>query len=268
MLAGMTLLEPPDWDVLGIRAANPGPLTLSGTNAWLAGRDPAWLVDPGPALAEHLEALGRAIDRRGGLAGIALTHDHADHGEAVPAMRQRYPEARLAAARGSVDIRLSDGASFGPLRAVATPGHSPDHLAYLFDGVAFTGDAVLGEGSVFISPYPGALGAYLEGLRRLRGYPIELIAPGHGPVVSDPAAKLETYIRHRLDRERRLVDALDRGGRSVQELLDDVWDDVPPGLRGAAALTLAAHLDKLEQEGRLPQGVERPSPDRSPAAGP
>jgi glyoxylase-like metal-dependent hydrolase (beta-lactamase superfamily II) len=262
MLAAVTLLEPPGWDVLGVRAANPGPLTLSGTNAWLAGRDPAWLVDPGPALAGHLEALGREIDRRGGLGGIALTHDHADHGEAVPAMRRRYPDARLAAARGSVDVRLSDGSSFGPLRAVATPGHAPDHLAYLFEGVAFTGDAVLGEGSVFISPYPGALAGYLDGLRRLRRCPIELIGPGHGPMVDQPAAKLDQYIRHRLERERRLVEALDRGRRSVQELLDDVWDDVSPELRSAAALTLAAHLDKLDQEGRLPPGVERPSPDR------
>ena len=104
---------------------------------------------------------------------------------------------------------------------------------------------------------PG-LDAYLEGLERLRSRTLELLLPGHGPVVADPAAKLDEYISHRLDRERRLIAALDAGKRSVPELLDDVWDDAPSALRPAAAWTLAAHLDKLESEGRLPEGVERP----------
>jgi hypothetical protein len=85
------------------------------------------------------------------------------------------------------------------------------------------------------------------------------LAPGHGPPVHDPKAKLDEYVAHRLDRERRLVDALDQGKRSVDELLDAAWSEVPPPLRPAAAVTLAAHLDKLVAEGRLPDGVERPS---------
>jgi glyoxylase-like metal-dependent hydrolase (beta-lactamase superfamily II) len=251
-------LELQGHDMVGIRASNPGPFTLTGTNSWVVGRDPAWLIDPGPALDEHLEELGREIDARGGLAGVALTHDHADHSAAVPAVRRRYPEAPVAAARGQVDVLLSDGSSFGPLLALATPGHAPDHLAYLAGEVAFTGDAVLGEGSVFISPYPGALRTYLAALRRLGERHLALLCPGHGPVVDDPEAKLNEYVSHRLDRERRLLTALDHGRRTVQELLDDVWDDVPPALRPAAGWTLAAHLDKLEEEGRLPAGVERP----------
>jgi glyoxylase-like metal-dependent hydrolase (beta-lactamase superfamily II) len=264
MLGGVTLLEPAGWDVLGIRAANPGRLTLSGTNTWLVGRDPSWLIDPGPALPEHLEELEEEIERRGGLGGIALTHDHADHSQAVPLMRERHPGAPLAAAGDGGDIRLSDGTAFGPLIALATPGHAPDHMAFVLDRVAFTGDAVLGEGSVFISPYPGAMSAYLEGLARLRERPLEVLCPGHGPLVGDPAARLDQYIAHRLDRERRLLDALNAGKRTVPELLDSVWDDAPEALRPAASLTLAAHLDKLEQEGRLPEGVERPSLDGWP----
>jgi glyoxylase-like metal-dependent hydrolase (beta-lactamase superfamily II) len=139
-----------------------------------------------------------------------------------------------------------------------TPGHAPDHVAFVSGPLAFTGDAVLGEGSVFIAPYPGALSAYLEGLERLRERPLRLLLPGHGPPVEDPAAKLEEYISHRLDRERRLVAALESGRRTVDELLDAVWDDAPAALRPAAAWTLAAHLDKLAAEGRLPDGVERP----------
>jgi glyoxylase-like metal-dependent hydrolase (beta-lactamase superfamily II) len=252
-------VELPGYDIVGIRAANPSLFTLSGTNSWIVARAPAWLVDPGPALDEHLEELAKELDRRGGLGGIALTHDHVDHEEAVPAIRERFPAAPLAASRGDVDVRLSDGARFGPLEAVALPGHSVDHVVFVTGDVGLTGDAVLGEGSVFISPYPGSLAAYLDGLERLRRRGLALLCPGHGPPVYDVTAKLDEYISHRLDRERRLVAALDAGKRTVQELLDDVWSDVPPGLRPAAAVTLAAHLDKLADEGRLPAGVERPA---------
>ena len=125
--------------------------------------------------------------------------------------------------------------------------------------MCFTGDAVLGEGSVFIAPDPGALRGYLAALRRLRAMDLALLCPGHGPVVEDPAAKLDEYLAHRLDRERRVIAALDAGARTVDELLDAAWADAPAVLRPAAAVTLAAHLDKLEEEGRLPEGVERPS---------
>ncbi len=254
----MTCLSLAEHDVVGIRAANPGSLTLSGTNSWVVGRDPAWLIDPGPLLDDHLGALEDALDRRGGLGGIALTHDHVDHSEAATEMHVRHPDAPVAAARGDVDVHLGDGASFGPLRALSLPGHSPDHLVFLAGPLAFTGDAVLGEGSVFIAPDPGALAGYLAGLRRLRDLRPAVLCPGHGPLVKDPRAKLDEYIDHRLDRERRLLEALGEGRRSVDELLDSAWSDVPSGLRTVAAVTLAAHLDKLEDEGRLPDGVERP----------
>ena len=256
----MARLELADHDIIGIRAANPGPFTLSGTNSWIADREPAWLVDPGPALEEHVSALLAEIERRGGLGGIALTHDHADHAGAVAAIRASYPRAPFAAVRGDVDVKLGDGDRFGPFEVVPTPGHAPDHVAFVTaTGAALTGDAVLGEGSVFVSPYPGSLVAYLAGLGRLRDRRPSVLCPGHGPVVDDPAAKIDQYISHRLDRERRLVAALDKGRRGVDELLDDAWDDAPLELRPAATVTLAAHLDKLADEGRLPDGVERPT---------
>lgn len=241
-----------------IRAENPGPFTLGGTNSWLVGRDPAWLVDPGPALPEHLDALAAEALSRGGLGGLALTHDHADHSEAIPPLRERFPGVPVGASRGAVEVRLSTGSTFGPLEALATPGHAPDHLAYLWGEVGFTGDAVLGEGSVFVAPYPGSLAAYLDGLERLRRRSPAVLCPGHGPLIEDPSAKLEEYVAHRLERERRLLAALGQGLRGVDELLEEVWSDAPPALRPAAIWTLAAHLDKLESEGRLPAGVERP----------
>jgi glyoxylase-like metal-dependent hydrolase (beta-lactamase superfamily II) len=252
-----------DHDVLWLRASNSGPVTLSGTNSWVVGREPAWVLDPGPRLDEHVESLFAAIEARGGLGGIVLTHDHGDHSDAVAALLARYP-APVAAGRGEADVPLEDGARVGPFEAVATPGHAPDHFALVAAGACFTGDAVLGEGSVFISPYPGAMAGYLRsltglGLRR----DLDVLCPGHGPPVWDPHTKLEEYVEHRLDRENRLIAALAAGHRTVAELLDAVWSDVPPELRGLATVTLAAHLDKLADEHILPEGVERPHFERA-----
>jgi glyoxylase-like metal-dependent hydrolase (beta-lactamase superfamily II) len=246
---------------LGIKrllAPNPGALTLSGTNTWVVGHDPAWVVDPGPALPAHLDALEAALIERGGLGGIVLTHHHADHSEAIPLLRSRAP-APLAAGRAPADVELCEGTRFGPFEAVCTPGHTPDHFALVIGRVCFTGDAVLGEGSVFISPEdPNALAGYLDGLARLRERELDVLLPGHGPPIWEPAARLTEYVDHRLDRERKLLAALEKGRRSSVELLDAAWSDVPESLRPIAAITLTAHLDKLAGEGLLPEGVDRP----------
>lgn len=217
-----------------MRADNPSALTLEGTNSYVVGR---FVVDPGPALSAHVDALRRAANDR--IEGVVLTHSHADHSEAAELF-----DAPVALPR--------DGEVVGPLTAVATPGHSADSVCLLMGGVCFTGDTVLGEGSVFIVPGEGSLSAYLDSLRRLRSLDLEVLCPGHGPYVWDPAAKLDEYISHRLERERRLLEALDSGCRTEDELLDYAWSEVPAELRGAAALTLRAHLEKLEDEGRLP----------------
>jgi glyoxylase-like metal-dependent hydrolase (beta-lactamase superfamily II) len=251
------------YDILRVRAPNPGPLTLTGTNTWVVGRNPTWIVDPGPLHEDHLLRLSAAIEARGGLGGVALTHDHHDHSQAVRPLLARHP-APLAGGRGAVDILLSERASFGPFQPVATPGHAVDHYALIADGACFTGDAVLGNGSVFISPYRGAMAGYLLALTRLRmREDFNVLCPGHGPPVWDAHARLEQYLAHRLDREHRLIVALGEGRRTVDELLDAAWPDVPEQLRGLAIATLAAHLDKLEEEQVLPAGVERPSFERT-----
>jgi len=223
--------------VTRVRAANRSPLTLDGTNTYVVGR---WVVDPGPDDERHLEAVRRAAGGR--VEGVVLTHSHADH----------------AAGAGTLEApvhRPGEGEEAGPFRALATPGHSADSVCLLLGRTCFTGDTVLGEGSVFIAPGEGSLSAYLDSLRRLRELDLEVICPGHGPYVWEPAAKIDEYIAHRLDRERRLLAALDGGLRGHDQLLDSAWADVPPGLRPAAALTLRAHLEKLAEEGRLPAGV-------------
>jgi glyoxylase-like metal-dependent hydrolase (beta-lactamase superfamily II) len=123
----------------------------------------------------------------------------------------------------------------------------------------FTGDAVLGEGSVFVAADPGALVGYLAGLQRLRELALEVLCPGHGPAIWNPEERMRGLVEHRLDRERRLLDALAVGARTTEELLDGAWSEVPGMLRPLAAVTLAAHLDKLAEEGRLPEDMERPA---------
>jgi glyoxylase-like metal-dependent hydrolase (beta-lactamase superfamily II) len=240
----------PELAALGVarlRAENPGPITLSGTNTWVVGRDPAWVVDPGPALDAHLDAVAAEVAARGGAGGIALTHDHPDHVEGVDGLRARLGAVPVAAARFPSDVRPADGDAFGPLRVLATPGHADDHLAFVAGRAAFTGDAVLGEGSVFVA---NRLREYLGALRRLRALDLAVLCPGHGDPVWDVRGRLDAYVAHREDREARLVAALERGIRDRDELLDTVWDDAPPALRDLAALSLAAHLEKLREEGR------------------
>ena len=228
--------------VVRVRANNPSPLTLDGTNTYLVD---GWVVDPGPDDPSHIEAvLDVASD---GVEGIVLTHGHGDHSDGAEELARK--------AGGAPIERPGDGDRVGPLTALATPGHAPDHVCLLKDRICFTGDTVLGTGSVFIAPGEGSLAAYLESLERLRDLDLEVLCPGHGPYVWDPQAKLDEYIAHRLERERKLLKALAAGARTRDELLDAAWDDVPAHLRDAAALTLEAHLEKLRAEGRLRGGV-------------
>lgn len=246
-------------DIALVHADNPGPFTLTGTNTWLLGRDPCWIVDPGPALDEHVAAVLAEARSRGGVGGIALTHDHGDHAGAARALQEGAAGPPVGAARWEgADVRLAGGDRFGPFTVLSTPGHATDHLAFVAGDTGFTGDAVLAQSSVFVAPDPGALRGYLAALEHMRSLELALLCTGHGPPVTDPAALLDRYIDHRHDRERRLIGALSGGLRSVDELLDAVWDDAPPSLRLAATATLAAHLDKLGEEGRLPAGVQRP----------
>ncbi len=228
-------------DVERLTAPNPGPMTLEGTNTYVVGRDPAVVIDPGPNDQGHIEAVRGAAEARGGIGMVLLTHAHGDHSDGVDAL-------------GVEPARPADGEMVAGLRAIATPGHAADHLCFLIDRACFTGDLILGMGSTIVGPRNtgGSLLDYMRSLERLRELDLEVLYPGHGPEVQDPQAKIAEYIEHRMMRERRLVAALDRGERSRAALLDEVWDDVPDELRGPAAIAMQAHLEKLEDEGRLP----------------
>ena len=221
-------------------ADNPGPMTLTGTNTYLYGSGPCWILDPGPDDAAHIAAVRAAAVERGGAAGALLTHSHNDHSGGVETL-------------GIPITAAVDGESHGGLTAVATPGHAVDHFCFFTeDGVCFSGDLILGWGSTYVPPDGGSLTAYMDSLRLIRDRAPALICPGHGPWITDPAAKVAEYLEHREARERGLVEAIDRGVRSRMELLDEVWSDVPVQLRPAANVVMEAHLQKLESEKRLP----------------
>jgi glyoxylase-like metal-dependent hydrolase (beta-lactamase superfamily II) len=226
-----------------VRAANPSPMTLDGTNTYVVA---GWVIDPGPDDQSHLDAVLEAAG--GSLAGIVLTHDHLDHAEGAQ---------RLASMAGGVAV-LHPGAGddAGPFGVLASPGHSRDSVCLLHERICFSGDTVLGEGSVFVPGGGGGLAGYLAALERLLQVELDAICPGHGPVVWEPRERIAHYIDHRLERERKILDAIEAGARTDDEILERAWDDTPidtvPVLRAAAAATLEAHLEKLRAEGRLP----------------
>ncbi|MGA7397531.1 MAG: MBL fold metallo-hydrolase [Solirubrobacterales bacterium] len=227
-------------EIYRVMADNPGPMTLTGTNTYLYGNDPCWVIDPGPEDEAHVEAVRSAAGARGGLAGGVLTHSHNDHSGGIEML-------------GTGMSNLVDGQEYGGLTAIATPGHATDHFVFFTtDGVCFSGDLILGWGSTYVPPDGGSLTSYMESLRLVRKHQPTLICPGHGPWITDPAAKVNEYLEHRESRENGLVEALDRGVRSKMTLLDEVWSDVHEMLRPAANVVMEAHLQKLESEGRLP----------------
>jgi glyoxylase-like metal-dependent hydrolase (beta-lactamase superfamily II) len=230
-------------EVVRIVAPNPGPMTLEGTNTYVYGADPCVVIDPGSEDPGHLAAIAAAAAERGGIGTVLLTHSHGDHTAGADRL-------------GAAVVLPGDGEEHGGLRALATPGHAADHVAFLSaDGVCFSGDLVLGLGSTIVPPGGNSMAAFIDSLRLLAAEPLALIAPGHGPGITDPAAKLAEYIEHRETRERRLLAALEDGERSRAQLLATVWDDVPVELLPLAAMAMEAHLEKLEAEGRLPAGL-------------
>ena len=236
-----------------VLAPNPGVYTLEGTNTWIVGDAPAVVIDPGPADEGHLE---RVAERAGQVVAILLTHGHEDHAPGA---------ARLAAMTGAPfhafdpvlgGLPLGDGDAFAagdgaPIRAVHTPGHSPDSVAFLAEGALFTGDSVLGRGTSMIDAPEGVLADYLASLRRMRDLGPRTIYPGHGPVVEDAVGKLDEYLAHREERERQVVDALAAGDETIDAMVARIYADHPRDVWPLAGRSVLAHLIKLESEGRV-----------------
>ncbi len=240
--------------IVRVLAPNPGLRELEGTNTWVVGRWPAVVIDPGVEDPAHLDEVVEAAGRVG---AVLLTHDHPDHAPGALTLGVRTGAPVYAARPAEGMRRLHDGQEIRipgvTLRVVATPGHSPDHVAFFLerDGALFTGDLVLGRGTSVIDPPEGDLVQYLRSLRRLRDLRPRRIYPGHGPVVLDAMAKLDEYLAHREERERQVLEALAEGPRTPEELVPGIYAGYPAELHPLAARSVLAHLLKLEAEGRV-----------------
>jgi glyoxylase-like metal-dependent hydrolase (beta-lactamase superfamily II) len=246
-----------------LTAPNPSLMTGKGTNTYIFGAGDLAIIDPGPDDAGHTEAILAGVAAMGGTPAIILvTHSHLDHLPGAFALQRRInvPIAAYAPILG-VDLalrhdqRLTIGGH--PLRALHTPGHAADHLCFLLedDRVLFSGDLIVGEGTVVIGR-DGELDEYLDSLRSLLPLDLRLILPGHGPAIEDPRARIEGYIAHRLDREQQIVAAIRDGASTVGEMVAEIYAEVDPRLHPVAAQSVDAHLRKLVREGRVATYLE------------
>lgn len=241
--------------VLRVLAPNPGPFTLEGTNTWIVGADPSVVIDPGPDDAGHLLAV---IDEAEPVGAILLTHRHPDHAPGAERLAATARAPVYAFRPEGAEHPLRDGHTVEGggvvLRAVHTPGHTPDHVAFLVEegAMLFTGDAVLGRGTTIIDPPEGDMAAYVRSLRAMLALEPRTIYPGHGPVIFDARAQLEEYLAHRMDREEQVVEALSAGRATPRDIVPRVYGgEVDPSMYPAAERSVLAHLLKLEREERV-----------------
>jgi glyoxylase-like metal-dependent hydrolase (beta-lactamase superfamily II) len=251
-----------------VRAPNPSPMTLDGTNGWVLtepGGNLAVVVDPGPDEPAHADAIEAAVNASGadGVGLVVLTHGHPDHAAGAGAFAARVGTP-VRAADPSLCVGggpLTDGERLVvaglELDVVATPGHTADSVCLLLgaEHALLTGDTVLGAGSTVVARPDGELAAYLASLRRLRRLAdergVRQLLPGHGPVRDDPQGLLDAYLAHREQRLDQVRAAIAAGARDVDAVLSDVYRDVEPGLREAARWSTLAQLDYLRELGEF-----------------
>ena len=237
-----------------VRAGNASPMTLDGTRTFIVGEREPVVIDPGPDDPAHLAAVEEALGGRTPVA-ILLTHDHADHAAAAPALAARTG----APVRGGKEHPLPDGEEVigdgGTIRAVATPGHAPHHCCFLWTGglapargALFVGDLFVGEGDTTLDAWPeGDVADYLRSLDRVEELAPEILYPAHGPPIADPAAAVRRYRAHRLARVRQVAEATRAGpGGDPDSLVDRVYGAaLPPALREAAEGSIRAIVEYL-----------------------
>jgi|SRR5579872_7021871 len=253
--------EPVAESVWRFMAPNPGPKTLEGTNVYLAGERPAFLIDAGPDLAPYLSELANLV--KGSVTAILLTHTHPDHAggagwlaEALDVPIYVSPDADEAFLARShvrpIDTDAVFEAGRTTLRAVAMPGHARDHVCFWVDSLRllFSGDNILGRGTTLVALPEGDMSEYMETLRRTRALSPALIAPGHGPMITNPIATIDEYEAHRREREREVLAALEIA-RTAPEIVDLVYQPANDDIRSLAVLSVGAQLAKLENEGSV-----------------
>lgn len=253
-MGGAALDGPPTWVTL-VRAPNPGPMTLDGTNTWVLrapGEELGVVIDPGPLAEDHLaEIVGH-----GPYAFILVTHGHHDHvGGAARLSELLGGTVVLAAApeHGAPLGRRLDGPGLD-IQVLPTPGHTADSVCFLVDAgnarVMATGDTILGRGTTVVAAPDGDLGSYLSSLELLAGYAGVPMLPGHGPARPDVAAVARLYLEHRRERLAQVEAAVAAGADTAAKVVDIVYPDIEPGVRFAAEWSAAAQLDYLRHRNR------------------
>lgn len=247
-----------------ITAPNTGVMTGPGTNTYIVGQDELALIDPGPAIDTHMDAIVGLFGDR--LKWILVTHTHRDHSPAARPLAERTGAQLIGNVLendGFQDVSFRDARAIAQddrlqtpeftIRALLTPGHVSNHVCYLLedDQILMTGDHIMGGSTVVIVPPAGNMKDYIESLERMLEYEIAYIAPGHGDLIDDPQAEVRYLIQHRLKREQKVIDALKGiGPAAIEALTPIVYDDVDESLHQWAAKSLHAHLLKLEVEDR------------------
>ena len=246
-----------------IVAPNSGPMTGPGTNSYIIGDAELAVIDPGPAIPSHVDAILASVGER--LRYVVCTHTHPDHSPGAAVLAGETGATLVG--RVTADDRHQD-LTFQPeaqieddeciaadgwrLRAIRTPGHVDNHVCYLLEeeGIVFAGDHIMNGSTVVIVPPGGSMADYIASLRRLLDYEVRTVAPGHGELIPDCRAEVEKLVRHRLMREAKVARALVPEFQSLDALVVSVYDDVDPVMHEWAKLSLLAHLIKLESEGR------------------
>lgn len=268
----MTVSDPP---LRCLTAANPSPLTGTGTNTYLVGATDLVVIDPGPDLPDHLTAILAAVGPGQRIAHIAVTHAHLDHSALAPRLAaltgapvhafgtaQAGRSARMAALAPHLpstgegldaDFRpthlLADGARLtGPdweLLALHTPGHLGGHLCLALGQTLFSGDHVMGWSTSIVAPPDGDMADYMASLARLMEREWRSFLPGHGPAVTDPAARMAELVAHRRAREAAILAELGKSPDHIPALTRRIYHDIPARLLPAAARNVLAHLIDL-----------------------
>jgi glyoxylase-like metal-dependent hydrolase (beta-lactamase superfamily II) len=251
----------PGWVTL-LRAPNPGPMTLDGTNTWILrapGGGDATVIDPGPLDEGHL----RRIAEHGPIGRILVTHGHHDHVEGAARLSELL---RGTPVRAGSPAHCVGGEPLDPrepldgngleIRVLDTPGHTSDSVSFLVecgdDRAMFTGDTILGRGTTVVARPDGDLGAYLRSLELLSAYPEVLMLPGHGPVRADTAERALFYLDHRRERLAQVTAAMAAGADTPAAVVDLVYPDLDPALRFAAEWSADAQLEYLRRQQDAP----------------